>query len=56
MRDMLLQLEDEAEEDERVDEEEDREDYAHEQVARLSPIQVLCLICHRGQLGCGEEE
>ena len=56
MREMLLQLEDEAEEDERVDEEEDREHYAHEQVARLSPIQVLCLICHRSQLGCSEEE
>ena len=53
---MLLKLEDEAEEDDRVDEEEDREDYTHEQVACLSPIQILFLIRHRGQLGCGEEE
>jgi hypothetical protein len=56
---MLLELEDEAEEDDRIDEEEDREGYTHEQVACLSPIQVLLLllrIAHRGQLGCGEED
>ena len=56
MREMLLKLEDEAEEDNRVDEEEDREDYTHEQVAGLSPIQVILRIWHRGQLGCGKEE
>ena len=56
MREMLLKLEDEAEEYDCVDEEEDREGYTHEIIACLSPIQVVCLIRHRSQLACCKEE